>query len=152
MLEQEIYHQFAISANSLSSSSGMLWAACTVIHSRHIGKMKNVQINGVGSTYIDVGWKLECSDQIGSVKGYIIYYCAIGSDPTRQNCEGPQKNITFHGDQSLSHGNVTGLAPYTTYRLTVSVLSKNNQESQQSDALRNTTLEAGLCLPIFFSV
>lgn len=143
VIENDFYYQFAISANSETSTSGMLWADCTVIHSKHIGKMKNVQINGVGSTFIDVGWKLECSDQIGSVSGYVIYYCAVGSDPTRQHCEGPQQNVTFYGDQSLSHGNVTGLSPYTTYILTVTVLSKYNQESQQSDALRNTTLEAG---------
>lgn len=122
----------------------MLWADCTVIHTQNIGKMKNVQINGVGSTYIEVGWKLECSDQIGSVKGYVIYYCPIGSDPTRQICEEPQQRVVFYGDKSLVRGNVTGLAPYTTYMLNVSVLLKNNQESKQSDPLRNTTLEAGL--------
>lgn len=134
--------QFAISAVSSTSSSGMVWAGCTVIDNNTNRKMKNVQINGIGSSYIDVGWKLECSDQIGSVKGFIVYYCTVG-DPKSQTCKGPELNKTFYGDQSRSNGNVTGLTPYTTYMLSVSVLSKNNDESLRSKQLRNTTLEAG---------
>lgn len=86
-VEKDKIFQFAISANTLYSSSGMLWAACTVIYNKNMGKMKNVWINTVGSTFIDVGWKLDCSDRIGSVEGYIVYYCPIKS-PLHTECKG----------------------------------------------------------------
>lgn len=69
--------QFAISANSDKGSSGMVWATCTLIHNHSIGKLKTLWINNVGSDFIEVGWKLDCSDRIMSVVGYIIYYCPI---------------------------------------------------------------------------
>ncbi|XP_018331539.1 cytokine receptor [Agrilus planipennis] len=133
-------HQFAIAANTLSSSSGMTWAACTVIPNKSIGKMKNVWINNVGSNFIEVGWKLDCSDRIGSVEGFVINYCPILS-PTERKCNGSVKNVTVHGNADLIKGSVTGLKPYTTYMLTVSVITKPNNLNPPSDALLNTTLE-----------
>ncbi|RZB38682.1 cytokine receptor, partial [Asbolus verrucosus] len=133
--------QFAISTNTETGSSGMLWAACTIIHNKNMGKMKNVWINRLGSTFIEVGWKLDCSDRIGSVEGFIVYYCPIMS-PLNTDCKGPQKNETFSGDGSILSGNITNLSPYTTYMLTVAVITKHTTFSQQSDPLYNTTLEA----------
>ena len=149
--------QFAIAANTRESSSGMLWAACTIIHNKNMGKLKNVWINRVGPTFIELGWKLDCTDGIGSVEGYIVYFCPIKS-PLHSECKGsawvhtsiflrssflaPQANTTF-GDTTISRGNITGLNPYTTYMLTISVITKHTTFSQQSDPLYNTTLEAG---------
>lgn len=120
----------------------MLWAQCTVLYSTNTGKMKRVWINRVGSTYIEVSWKLDCADRIGSVGGFIIYYCPITSRVQLQ-CEGEKQNVTFLGDANVFGGNITNLRPYTTYSLTVAVFTKNNSYSQESDALSNTTLEAG---------
>jgi cytokine receptor domeless len=139
-VEKDKIFQFAISANTLYSSSGMLWAACTVIYNKNMGKMKNVWINTVGSTFIDVGWKLDCSDRIGSVEGYIVYYCPIKS-PLHTECKAAQANSTFNGT-TVSSGTITNLSPYTTYMLTVAVITKHTTFSQQSDPLYNTTLEA----------
>ncbi|KAJ3639518.1 hypothetical protein Zmor_002874 [Zophobas morio] len=132
--------QFAIAANTRESSSGMLWAACTIIHNKNMGKLKNVWINRVGPTFIELGWKLDCTDGIGSVEGYIVYFCPIKS-PLHSECKAPQANTTF-GDTTISRGNITGLNPYTTYMLTISVITKHTTFSQQSDPLYNTTLEA----------
>jgi cytokine receptor domeless len=52
-----------------------------------VGKMKSVWINRIGSTYIEVGWKLDCSDRIGTVQGFNIYYCPIVS-PYNLTCKG----------------------------------------------------------------
>lgn len=49
--------------------------------------MKSVWINRIGSTYIEVGWKLDCSDRIGTVQGFNIYYCPIVS-PYNLSCKG----------------------------------------------------------------
>lgn len=137
--------QFAISANSDGGiSSGMLWADCTILYSKHNkGRMKNVYVNNVGATKINVGWKLECSDQIGSVKGFVVYYCITGHTPTRQYCLNEKRNVTFYGDRSLSYGILTGLKPFTSYTITVSVLSNNNQESLESGFLLIKTLDDG---------
>jgi hypothetical protein len=49
--------------------------------------MKSVWIIRIGSTYIEVGWKLDCSDRIGTVQGFNIYYCPIVS-PYNLSCKG----------------------------------------------------------------
>lgn len=136
--EDKIY-QFAISANSKTESSGMVWASCTVIHNKVLGKMRNVWIIRPGSSFIEVGWKLECSDRIGEVEGFRIYYCPIVS-PYNTSCRVPEKNTTIPGDIMMIHGNITGLTPYTTYMVTITVLTKSG-EGQPSDKLYQTTLE-----------
>ncbi|XP_031844734.2 cytokine receptor domeless isoform X1 [Nomia melanderi] len=131
-------YQFAISANTQKASSGMVWASCTVIHDNIVGKMKSVWINRIGSNFIEVGWKLDCSDRIGIVEGFNIYYCPIVS-PYNLNCKGPKLNTTIKDPHTI-HGIVTNLKPYTTYMLSVAVLTKNT-EGLHSDPLYNTTLE-----------
>ncbi|XP_011299826.1 cytokine receptor [Fopius arisanus] len=133
-------YQFAISANTRYASSGMVWASCTVIHNKVVGKMKSVWINRIGSDYLEVGWKLECSDRIGIVEGFKIYYCPIIT-PYNLNCKGPKLNTTIKADPHTIHGTVTGLKPYTTYMISVAVLTKSG-EGLHSDALYNTTMEA----------
>lgn len=138
-------YQFAISANHKYASSGMVWASCTVIHNKLVGKMKSVWINRIGSDYIEVGWKLDCSDRIGVVEGFNIYYCPIIS-PYNLNCKGPKLNTTIRADPHTIHGTVIDLKPYTTYMISVAVLTKNG-EGVRSDSLYNTTLEAAPTTP-----
>lgn len=143
--ENKIY-QFAISANTETASSGMVWASCTVIHNKVVGKMKSAWINRIGSNYIEVGWKLECSDRIGLVEGFNVYYCPI-INPYDQNCQNnSMQNVTIKADPDTIHGIVTGLKPYTTYKIAVSVLTKKG-EGLHSDPLFNTTLEAAPSSP-----
>lgn len=145
--ESEIY-QFAISANSDSRSSGMAWAACTVIHNQNIGKMKTVWINRIGPTFMEVGWKLDCANHVGTVEGFIIYYCQIMS-PSQAECKGgKQMNVTIEGS-TFSKANITDLIPYSTYMVRASVITKHSTYSQMSDPLFNTTMEAGRILEFF---
>lgn len=64
---------FAIAANSKTSTSGMVWAPCTAANTRAIGKIRTFLIpsSGVGSTEIELKWKVECADS-SIAKGYII--------------------------------------------------------------------------------
>lgn len=138
--DTDIY-QFAISANTRRGSSGMVWASCTVIPMNGgIGKMKNLWIDQLGSTFIHITWKLGCSDHVAGIEGFKIFYCPITS-PVELICKEPEKVLTID-DPSASEGNVTSLRPYTTYMLTVSVITKHNSNSLQSERLFNTTLEA----------
>ncbi|XP_043257067.1 uncharacterized protein LOC122399986 isoform X2 [Colletes gigas] len=139
------FYQFAISTNTNKGSSGMVWASCTVIYNKVIGKMKSVWINRIGSDFIEVGWKLECSDRIGIVEGFNIYYCPIVS-PYNLNCKGSKLNTTIRADPHTIHGIVNNLKPYTTYMLVVAVLTKSG-EGVHSDPLYNTTLEAAPTTP-----
>ncbi|KMQ98366.1 cytokine receptor [Lasius niger] len=133
-------YQFAISANTNRGSSGMIWSSCTVIHTKVLGKMKSVWINRIGSDFIEVGWKLDCSDRIGIVEGFKIYYCPIMSPLDRDKCKGPKLNITIKSYSHMIGGIVKNLTPYTTYMLEVTTVTKNG-ESQPSEPLYNTTLE-----------
>ncbi|XP_014481132.1 PREDICTED: uncharacterized protein LOC106747764 isoform X2 [Dinoponera quadriceps] len=133
-------YQFAISSNTERTSSGMVWASCTVIHNKVTSKMKDVWINSIGSRSIEVGWKLDCSDRVGIIDGFNIYYCPIIS-PYKQQCqENTRKNITIVAGPHTIHGTARELQPYTTYMLYVTVLTKFG-EGSNSDSLFNTTLE-----------
>ncbi|XP_053977661.1 uncharacterized protein LOC128875796 [Hylaeus volcanicus] len=138
-------YQFAISTNTNKGSSGMVWASCTVIYNKDIGKMKSVWINGIGSDFIEVRWNLECSDRIGIVEGFNIYYCPIVS-PLNLNCKGAKLNTTIKGDRHTTNGRVYNLKPYTTYMLAVAILTKSG-EGVHGDPLYNTTLEAAPSTP-----
>jgi len=138
-------YQFAISVNTERGSSGMIWSSCTVIHNKVLGKMKSVWINRIGSHFIGGGWKLDCSDRIGIIEGFNIYYCPIVS-PLNVNCNGPMLNSTIKADVRTIHGIVDNLKPYTTYMLNVAVLTKSG-EGLHSDPLYNTTLEAAPSTP-----
>lgn len=139
-------YQFAISANTEAGSSGMVWASCTVIHNKVIGRMKSVWINNIGSYFIEVGWKLDCSDRIGIVEGFKIYYCPI-KGPLDLNCKPNTKfNTTIKADSHTIHGVINNLQPYTTYMLAVAALTKGG-ETLHSEPLYNTTLEAAPSIP-----
>ncbi|KAF2881194.1 hypothetical protein ILUMI_24978 [Ignelater luminosus] len=146
-VSEDKINQFAISANSGTSSSGMVWATCTVIHNKAIGKMEHVWINHVYSTSIEVAWKLDCSDRIGSIEGFIIYYCSIVK-PTIASCKEAEQNLTIYGDSRTNRANITGLTPYETYMLAVSVMTKHNTQSQKSAYQFATTLEEAPSSPL----
>lgn len=135
-VKEEYITQFAISANNATSSSGMVWATCTLIHNKLITKIKEVWINSVGSTFIELGWKLDCADRSDSVAGYVIYFCPRAKEPACSK----RMNTTIR-EPKASSGKITGLTPYTTYMLTVSVLNTKGSESLESDPLYNTTYE-----------
>ncbi|GJQ67411.1 putative fibronectin type 3 [Trypoxylus dichotomus] len=117
-VSEENTTQFAISANNATSNSGMVWATCTLIHDKVITKIKEVWIANVGPTFIEVKWKLDCSDRSDSVAGYIIYYCQITKELACQQ-----------------QYNVTVADPYAG-------VGVQGSQSPESDKLYNTTYEA----------
>lgn len=141
--DDKIY-QFAISMNTDTASSGMVWSSCTVIHNNiNSSRMKNVYIRDVGSSSIIVAWQLACSDRVGVIKGFAVSYCPL-SYPTKE-CEQPEKTEEIH-DPSVSEFNVTGLLSYKTYKLRVAVLTSTGF-GEPSDAVLNTTKESAPSSP-----
>ncbi|KAL5237159.1 hypothetical protein ACI65C_004569 [Semiaphis heraclei] len=150
-------YQFAISANSQSSSkttditslyqptsisSGMVWASCTVLHNKIVGKIKNVWVNMISSTSMELRWKLDCSDRIGAVLGFRIFYCPVVSI-NNSACKEPMLNKTVSGEMaqdSRGIASITDLKSYTTYMVTIALITKHG-EGLHSDPLLNTTLE-----------
>ncbi|XP_046745303.1 cytokine receptor-like [Diprion similis] len=143
--ETKLY-QFAVAANTDRGSSGMAWAPCTVIHNSVIGKMNSIWVNNVDSSLIEIGWKLKCSDRTDSVNGFILYYCPIEKPKYHNNCKGSKLRKIVPGDRNTIRGVVDGLKPYTTYMLSIAVLTKNG-EGPHSDSIFATTLEAAPSSP-----
>lgn len=142
---------FAVSANSQRSTSGMIWALCTTADSSQIGKIKTIWIPRLASTEIEVEWKLECTDS-GIVAGYQLEYCPI-EQPKTMECIEPEKKLNITRGLDNPKHTLTGLKPYTTYKIIIRMFS-NSTMGPASDPLANTTLEAGelnaiLCLNFF---
>lgn len=132
-------YQFAISANSATSSSGMVWASCSAQHDRP-SKMKNVWIGKVDSYSIDVKWKLVCSERIDSIRGYYVYYCPT-FDWDQHNCSEPEKSLKVYGDVATMHVNITNLKPFTNYRIQVAIFIKDDHIGPRSDEMVKRTID-----------
>lgn len=133
-------YQFAISANSDTSSSGMIWASCTAIHNK-LNKMKNVWIGKIGSDFIDVRWKLECSERIDSIKGYFVYYCVTANTAENAKCIEEEKTLKVFGDVTTMHANITNLKPFTNYKIQVAIFVKDDKVGPLSDEIIRQTLD-----------
>ncbi|XP_050530004.1 cytokine receptor [Daktulosphaira vitifoliae] len=140
-LQNSLNHlQHSYLSSSSSSSSGMIWASCTVLHNNIVGKVKVVWVNMIGSSFMELRWKLDCSDRVGAVLGFHIFYCPIISI-SNSACKEPMLNKTVHGETAQGgRGNITQLKPYTTYMVTIALITKQG-EGLHSEPQFNTTLE-----------
>lgn len=133
---------FAVSANSETSTSGMVWAKCTTAHSNEIGKIKTIWIPRLTSSTVEVEWKLECFDS-GIVAGYQIEYCP-SKEPKTLECMEKEKKLNITDKSESPKYTLTELMPYTTYKIIIRMFS-NSTMGPPSEPLANTTLEAGKC-------
>lgn len=134
---------FAISANSATSSSGMVWAMCTVLPGNEINKLTSIITVKVQSTSIEFKWSLACVDRT-ILTGYVLEYCPI-KDPKTEECkELPNiHNITAMAKEYK----LENLKPYTTYSVRIRMLSENSI-GPWSESQVNTTLEAAPTPPL----
>lgn len=138
-------YQFAIAANTVEGSSGMVWATCTILANRTVSKINELIIKNVGSDFIELNWRQDCPDHYSEVTGYVIYYCAT-NDTSNDTCTTPEKNVTLYGTLNDQSGTVRGLTPYTTYLLAISVKTKS-AIGARSEYVRNATIEAAPSTP-----
>lgn len=139
-LESSQTINFAVSATTKDSTSGMIWARCTTANGNEIGKIKSIYISRVTATEIEVEWNLECTDS-GIVAGYQLEYCP-SKEPKTLECMEREKKINVTGGHDHSKYTLTDLMPYTTYKVVLRMFS-NSTMGPASDPLANTTLEAG---------
>lgn len=128
---------FAISANSDTSSSGMIWAMCTVLPGNEINKLTSINTMKVESTFIDFKWNLQCIAE-SILTGYILEYCPI-KDPKTEECKEPAKRHNITAD--AKEYRLENLKPYTTYSVRIQMLS-DKKMGPWSEPQVNTTLEA----------
>lgn len=134
---------FAVSANSRNSTSGMIWAKCTALENNDIGKLTTIWIGKMQSTFIEFKWKLACVDET-ILDGYILSYCPI-KDPKTLECKEPMKRIQIKDGDAIGY-NLTNLMPYTTYKTEIQMFSAN-RTGPVSEPLVNTTLESAPSAP-----
>uniref|UniRef100_T1JBC3 Cytokine receptor n=1 Tax=Strigamia maritima TaxID=126957 RepID=T1JBC3_STRMM len=131
-LEDELknYH-FAVAANTHQRTSGIVWATCTIPYNGKINKMKTVKLASLTSTSIKVTWKLDCTERIGIVLGYKIYYCRTLSESIAAKCTGEQKEAFKNGSHAEEYL-IGNLKPFHYYKITVAALTRAG-EGEQSD-------------------
>ena len=100
--------------------------------------VNNITISSVEARSMTVSWdEVPCSGQNGLIAGYLLYYT----------------NTTFSEIVNITGGdnrqyNLTTLAPYTNY--TVTVIAYNDGETgPASNIVSQKTEEAGKCIIIF---
>ncbi|XP_076261381.1 cytokine receptor domeless isoform X1 [Rhynchophorus ferrugineus] len=135
--EKDIF-QLAISANGYRTSSGMMWAECTVIPGRGV-KLRQAYVKDVGSTTMVVVWKLDCFKK-GNLIGFNITYCPTMPFPQSSECITNTTKYTNVRDPRAETGTIRNLKPYTRYKLQVKPIL-NGSESQFSESMFNSTFE-----------
>lgn len=143
--EGKVY-EFAISSNTNTSSSGMIWATCTLRPNSGLEKVKEIEISNVGSTYIEVHFEMECQNRLQNVSQYNIYYCPIVS-PHNATCRTGEEVVIVRGHNVSVQANITKLQPYTTYMIYVA-REANGIVSDASNPKYCTTLEAAPTIPL----
>lgn len=141
---------FAISANSDMSSSGMTWAMCTVMAGNPLNKLTIIYMTKTASTYIEFKWSLECIDR-SILAGYSLEFCPF-NDPKTENCEGQWQIRSISANKTDYR--LENLKPYTQYKTRIRMISETPTitDGPWSDLLVNTTLEDAPTPPINLTV
>lgn len=136
-------YQFAMSVNGLDTSSGLLWADCTILSGSGKRKLSQTYLKTVSSRYIVLQINLGCI-ALTDIQGFNVSYCQI-LQPESEDCRlNTMKykffavdNQTFDGEAEL---NITNLIPYTGYQIRVKHVVSGS-EIEFGDPMFNSTIE-----------
>ncbi|XP_065218090.1 cytokine receptor-like [Planococcus citri] len=120
--EQDIGYQFAVSTNSLNSSSGMKWILCTGVYNQ-VNKIPNVWIEKVGSDFVDIGWQLECANRVKGFRGYNISYYPINENHQQDNVKSAGRYLEHYASAINMNSEIFDLLPNTTYKISVAIFT-----------------------------
>lgn len=129
---------FAVSANSYNSSSGMIWTKCTALAGNDLSKLTSIHVPAFTSTSIEFRWELQCIEQ-SIIQGYVLQFCAVKDEQNADECIEPNRTIEIN--RETKGYNLTGLLPYTRYKTQIQMIS-GNSSGPPSDAIFKRTLEA----------
>ena len=114
----ENVYQFAVAANTPTYSTGMIWATCTILHNKVVGKLKTVTVDVVKKDSMLVRWRLDCTDRIGIVSGYKVVYCPIHSHDDTSECIDGKYLVE---ETSEDHAIISNLQPWTIYKVVFTI-------------------------------
>ncbi|XP_054162668.1 uncharacterized protein LOC128960575 [Oppia nitens] len=121
-------YQFAVSANTATTTSGMSWAECIVPIDGRLDKLSEVHLKQINSTSISVNWKLACPAQKRVVEEYKIKLCKVDD---QDMCIKSNWLPTVVDNSAESHV-LTGLQPFSKYKITVVSITSEGP-SEESD-------------------
>ena len=117
-------YKIAVAANvegKLKMSSGMIWSSCEIVNDEmSSGWVREVNVERVGAGWMEVRWRLPCSQRTGLVLSYNVTWCE-GEGGTREPCE----SETVRHSQLTNTHKITGLAAWTPYTITVTAVSRD---------------------------
>lgn len=111
---------FAVSANSFNSSSGMVWTKCKSSKDNDIGKVTSFYLYKKDSTNIEMNWEADCKDE-AIVEFFNLTYCRA------QSTDCVVEPIFVNISNSVRSYTITNLLPFTRYRMEISMHSKTRQ-------------------------
>lgn len=111
---------FAVSANSINSSSGMIWTKCKSSKDNDIGKVTTFYLDKKDSTTMEMKWEADCKDE-AIVEFFNLTYCRVHSTECAE--ESHFVNIS----NSVRSYRLRNLLPYTRYKIEISMHSKTRQ-------------------------
>lgn len=136
-------YNFAISANSYVSSSGMVWAMCT--HGGgEINKMSGILVSELGARFIEYTWNLDCIDRTILTK-YEMEICTV-KDPKNNMCD-TNSTKTFNISGNTTSYRVNNLTPYTIYRTRIRMIS-DDTVGPWSEPIEKNTIESAPTPPL----
>ncbi|XP_066158032.1 cytokine receptor isoform X1 [Euwallacea fornicatus] len=136
-------YQFAISANAIDTSSGMLWAHCTILPGAGV-KLSQTYVKKVESRSIVLQWKFECI-KLRDTLSFNVSYCRIAALQPQVCQPNTEEYRLFNNTDNkfgISEGElvITGLKPYSTYKTAIKPII-NDANSQFGEPMFNNTAE-----------
>ena len=77
--------------------------------------MKTVSVDIVDESEMKVRWRLDCSDRVGIVTGYRVYYCPIDEPSDSAECLQPERSVDAKPDKDVAW--IRNLKPWTHYKV-----------------------------------
>lgn len=134
---------FAVAANSDTSSSGMAWTKCTALAGNDLSKLTSIHVSTYTSASIEFRWELQCIEQ-SIIHGYVLQVCPV-DEHNIDVCIGSNRTIEIN--REMKGYNLTDLDPYTTYKTQIQMIS-GNASGPPSDAIVKRTLQAAPSPPL----
>ncbi|XP_043220955.1 cytokine receptor-like isoform X1 [Amphibalanus amphitrite] len=128
-------YQFAVSANFAAnnetglppSSSGMVWSRCSIPFSRDGDQViQGLSVRTVSARSVTLSWNEDCASQVTVSRVVVIFCRMIGS-----RCQGEETTREVNRT-SPSSVQLTGLRPYTKYRVSLAQLAEDGKQGPRS--------------------
>lgn len=139
--DEKVNYHFAIAANTNNSTSGMVWATCIVPYNGTLNKMKKITLIATSKSSIRVSWRLDCSERIGIVTGFNIYYCPVSVNDTASPCIGSEKNKFVNGSHE-EKSVIENLMPFTYYKVVVAAVTRAGEGEHSNGKIVRTAESA----------